>query len=209
MRTRVVLLAIPLLLLTDGSTVAENINPESDGSKYAWAENLGWFNAQPGGPGGPGVHVSDSSLTGWMWSENAGWIDFSSAGPNPYQVATAWRAATPGGASVLTAGTTGGTDALLTWTALSGATEYDVVYGDLNALGASGGSFQTATLGQVVCHASGTSATGSGDPGVGHGFWYLVRDRSYGGVGTYDSGDAAQVGLRDAEIAASGQDCPN
>src|SRR6266446_5016846 len=74
---RVVLLAIPLLLLAGGGTVADNINPGNDGSKYAWAENLGWINAQPGGPGGPGVYVSNSSLTGWMWSENAGWISLS------------------------------------------------------------------------------------------------------------------------------------
>ena len=280
MRTPVALLAIPFLL-AGTETIAENINPGNDGSKYAWAENLGWINAQPGGPGGPGVHVSASGLTGWMWSENAGWISlscantscgpvaygvtndgcgtlagyawsenlgwinfapstcggdptcgvrigpttgifsgrawsenagwvtYSSAGPNPYQMATSWRALAPAGASVLTASMTGGVDTTLAWTALSGATEYDVVAGDLNALRNSGGDFQNATLGPVVCRTPGTTVIHSGTPNVGNGFWFLVRGRNCGGAGTYDSGGAAQVGLRDAEIAASGNDCSN
>jgi len=66
-----------IVLLAGGVAIAENIDPAHDGSKYAWAENLGWINAQPGGPGGPGVQVSDSDLTGWAWSENAGWISLS------------------------------------------------------------------------------------------------------------------------------------
>ena len=71
------LLLAGLIVLTRGVAVAENINPANDESKYAWAENLGWLNAQPSGPGGPGVQVSDTGLTGWMWSENAGWISLS------------------------------------------------------------------------------------------------------------------------------------
>jgi len=73
---RAVLPAI-LILLAGGVAVAENMDPAGVGSRYAWSENLGWLNAQPGGPGGPGVQVSDSDLTGWMWSENAGWISLS------------------------------------------------------------------------------------------------------------------------------------
>ena len=64
-------------LLAGGVALAENIDPNNDGSKYAWAENLGWINLRPGGPGGSGVQVSDSGLTGWAWSENSGWISFS------------------------------------------------------------------------------------------------------------------------------------
>lgn len=79
------------MLLAGGVAVAENIDPANDGSKYAWAENLGWINLRPLGAGGPGVQVSDSGLTGWAWSENAGWITFSSTGPNPYQIVTSWR----------------------------------------------------------------------------------------------------------------------
>src|SRR5262245_11423667 len=292
MRTRGVLLAIRLpltvrlfvavpLLLVGAGALAENMNPGSDDSKYAWSENLGWINAQPGGPGGPGVDVSDLRLTGWMWSENAGWVSlsclntscvpvgygvtndgcgtlagyawsenlgwinfapancsgdptcgvriapttglitgrawsenagwvtFSSAGPIPYRMVTAWHAHPPAGSSLVTATTPGGFDVNLAWTALPGASEYDVVAGDLNALHASGGDFSTATLGPVVCHTPGATVLDSGDPSVGNGYWFLVRGRSCGGLGTYDSGDPGQVGLRDAEIAASGHDCSN
>jgi hypothetical protein len=70
---------IALTLLAGGAVLAENIDPGNDGSRFAWSENLGWINARPGGPGGPGVEVSNSGLTGWMWSENAGWISLSGA----------------------------------------------------------------------------------------------------------------------------------
>jgi len=53
-----------------------------------------------------------------------------------------------------------------------------------------------------------TSLQFVGDPAVGDGFWFLVRGANCGGSGTYDSGGVSQVGLRDAEIAASGSGCP-
>lgn len=68
-----------LSLSAGGAALAENIDPGNNGSKYAWSENLGWINARPGGPGGPGIQVSNSGLTGWMWSENAGWVSLSCA----------------------------------------------------------------------------------------------------------------------------------
>jgi hypothetical protein len=55
-----------LSLSAGGAALAENIDPNNNGSKYAWSENLGWLNARPGGPGGPGIQVSNSGLTGWM-----------------------------------------------------------------------------------------------------------------------------------------------
>ena len=57
--------------------VAENVNPDGDGSRFAWAENVGWINAEPSGNGGPGVQVGDSELSGWMYGENVGWISLS------------------------------------------------------------------------------------------------------------------------------------
>jgi hypothetical protein len=63
--------------LAFGPAAAENVDPNSDGSQYAWAENAGWVNAQPAGVGGPGLHVSDFNVGGLMWSENAGWISMS------------------------------------------------------------------------------------------------------------------------------------
>jgi hypothetical protein len=59
--------------------MAENVDPDDDGSQYAWAENAGWLNAEPTGNGGPGLDVSDFEVQGWMWSENAGWISLSCA----------------------------------------------------------------------------------------------------------------------------------
>jgi len=67
------------MVLAASAALAENIDPNNDGSRYAWSENLGWLNARPSGPGGPGIQVSNSGLTGWMWSENAGWISLSCA----------------------------------------------------------------------------------------------------------------------------------
>ena len=123
MKVKTVVFVVAVLAATGGFAMAENIDPANDGSKYAWAENLGWVNARPGGPGGPGVQISDSDLTGWAWSENTGWINFaptgagvtinpttgifsgrawsenagrisfSSAGPNQYRAATIGTAA--------------------------------------------------------------------------------------------------------------------
>ena len=55
---------------------------------------------------------------------------------------------------------------------------------------------------------SGTSAAIGGPILPGEAFWYLVRAVNVGGTGTYDSGVTSQQGLRDAEIQASGLDCP-
>jgi len=271
-----------LIPLTGGTAVAENIDPNNDGSKYAWSENLGWLNARPGGSGGPGVQVSDSCLTGWMWSESAGWINlscandsscgtssygvtndgcgtllgkawsenagwidfapstcggeltcgvrispttgiftgrawsenagwmtFSSTSPTPHQVMTSWRRAAPAGSpSGLTAAQAGGNNVLLSWTALSGATSYDVVQGRLSTLMSSNGNFQSATLACVANDTPGASITIGGTPSVGDGYWFLVRGGNCAGAGTYDSGAASQVGSRNAEIVASGNDCP-
>ncbi len=265
-----VLLSIPVLVI-GGVAFAENIDPGNDGSRYAWAENLGWINLQPIGPGGPGVQVSDSDLTGWAWSENAGWVSlsctnrscsagsygvtndgcgtlaghawsenagwinfaptgagvtidpktgifsgrawsenagwitFSSAGPNPYRVATAWRRAIPTGRPGLAADKAGGSNVLLSWTALSGATSYDVVQGGLSALLSTNGNFQSATQ-ACIATTTGTSFTTGGTPSAEDGYWFLVRGHNCGGAGTYD--DVTQVGSRDAGIIASGNDCP-
>jgi len=59
------------------SAVAEDVDPASDGSQYAWAANLGWLNAEPLGDGGPGLSLSDQSASGWLWSANSGWISLS------------------------------------------------------------------------------------------------------------------------------------
>jgi hypothetical protein len=54
-----------------------NIDPQDEGYKYAYGENVGWLNLKPGGNGGPGVEVGSSYLTGYIWGENIGWISLS------------------------------------------------------------------------------------------------------------------------------------
>jgi len=68
-----------ILLLSPLLAHAENIDPDNDGSQYAWGENVGWINLEPGGNGGQGVTVSSTQLTGYAWGENIGWINFSPA----------------------------------------------------------------------------------------------------------------------------------
>lgn len=65
------------LLLFCSVVYAENIDPNDDGSQYAYGENVGWLNAEPLGEGGPGVEVTDTALTGYMWCENIGWVSLS------------------------------------------------------------------------------------------------------------------------------------
>jgi hypothetical protein len=67
--TVLILLVFPL------GTFAENIDPDNDGSQYAWSENIGWINFQPSF--GIGVTVSDSSVAGYAWGENVGWINLN------------------------------------------------------------------------------------------------------------------------------------
>lgn len=76
MRLRFVLLFL-VISLAPCSSMAENVDPANDDSQYAYAENIGWMNAEPSGDGGPGVQVDDFDLTGWIWGENVGWVSLS------------------------------------------------------------------------------------------------------------------------------------
>ena len=272
-----VLLVLPILL-AGSVAIAENIDPASDGSQYAWAENLGWINAEPSGNGGPGVQVSDFEVTGYMWGENAGWISlsckngstcgtttygvinnghgvlsgyawsenagwinfapatagvfidvatgdfsgrawgenvgwitFASNGASPFKVRTGWNCSPapplPSNGAQLYVDKSG-TDAKLTWQSSVGATGYDLVKGDLVTLRSSTGNFALATDSCLANDPTTTMLLYSNTPAPGQGFWFLVRGENCGGKGSYDSGAPRQVGLRDAEIAASGHDCP-
>jgi hypothetical protein len=57
------------------TTVTGNMDPNSDGSRYAYGENVGWINFKP--MQGPGAVVSNTGLTGYAWGENIGWINLS------------------------------------------------------------------------------------------------------------------------------------
>lgn len=76
-KTLGIIFSLILLLFCSAGYAAENIDPEDDGSQYAYGENVGWLNAEPSGDGGPGVEVRDLELTGYIWGENIGWINLS------------------------------------------------------------------------------------------------------------------------------------
>ena len=79
MRVRKIILVSGLsILLLASLALAENIDPNEDGSQYAYGENVGWLNFEPNVPGDPcdwGVTVSDTELTGFIWAENIGWLN--------------------------------------------------------------------------------------------------------------------------------------
>ncbi len=56
---------------------SETIDPNNDGSQYAWSENAGWLNAEPLGSHAPGMNITLDGVDGWLWSENLGWISLS------------------------------------------------------------------------------------------------------------------------------------
>src|SRR2546430_12384163 len=58
---------------------AETINPNNDNSKFAYAENVGWINAEPSGNGGPGGQVDGRKLTRYMYGEDNGWVELKRA----------------------------------------------------------------------------------------------------------------------------------
>jgi N-acetylneuraminic acid mutarotase len=95
----------------------------------------------------------------------------------------------------------------LLWADDGVASGYDVVRGSLGTLRSSGGNFTTATQ---TCLANGTADNFlmESTAAPAGGFFYLVRVSDVRGNGTYDTGAASQVGLRDAEIAASAGVCP-
>jgi hypothetical protein len=57
---------------------ADTIDPNDDNSQFAYGENVGWFNAEPGGDGGSGITLTGTgAFLGYMWGENVGWVNFS------------------------------------------------------------------------------------------------------------------------------------
>ena len=84
---------------------------------------------------------------------------------------------------------------------------YDVIEGNLGALRTTGGDFSLATVGCLTTTPL-TTHPFTAAPGAGLGFWFLIRKVTASGNGTYHADAVSHVGLRDAEIAASGFDCP-
>ena len=84
----------------------------------------------------------------------------------------------------------------LLWTSVGYAMAYDVVRGDLNALRASSGAFDTSTDPCLQDDLQGTSLPYTDDPLPGQGHWFLVRGANCGGSGTFDAGGVSQSGVR-------------
>ena len=97
---------------------------------------------------------------------------------------------------------------LISWPAVSGATSYDVVSGDLGELRASGGDFAAAS---PRCEADDHPTPqwgGVPSPPPGEGRWILVRAVGLDGNASYDSTGSAQRAPRDLRLEASGGACP-
>ncbi len=73
---------LALALIYGTMAIGENIDPDDDGSQYAFSENEGWINGEPAGNGGPGMQVNDFEVTGFLWGENIGWINLSDRNPS-------------------------------------------------------------------------------------------------------------------------------
>lgn len=58
-------------LSTAAGVPPTNIDPAE---KHAWGDNIGFLNAAGAEGGARGLHVSTSTLAGWIWSQNVGWI---------------------------------------------------------------------------------------------------------------------------------------
>ena len=72
---REVLFTVFILLFFSSTVFAGNIDPDSQGSHYAYSENMGWINFKPSYD--PGVTVEDYAVNGYAWGENVGWINLS------------------------------------------------------------------------------------------------------------------------------------
>ncbi len=101
-------------------------------------------------------------------------------------------------------------EAFLFWTGDSDLM-YDIVRGDLVILQNSGGDFSQATIECLANDFPGESPPEGLSytllPGHGEGFWFLIRPVT-NASDSYDTCAGFQVEGRDAEITASGVDCP-
>jgi hypothetical protein len=99
-------------------------------------------------------------------------------------------------------------DGSISWPPIAGARGYDMVAGFLSGVLNSGGDFSQATLACLTNDNPPPSAIFLGQPPLGDGVWFLVRDEHCAGHGTYDEFGPDLVQARDAEIEASTRGCP-
>lgn len=95
----------------------------------------------------------------------------------------------------------------LVWSSLPCALSYDAIRGNLTTLRATNGDFSLAT---AACVGDKLTATTVDDPKVTSpsGFFFLVRANGCGASSYDEAPGSFQPTSRDAEIAASGRDCP-
>jgi hypothetical protein len=96
----------------------------------------------------------------------------------------------------------------VSWAGVAAAETYDVVRGDVATLRTTGGNFTSATQQCLANDVAGSTISFTANPSVGNAWWILVRGSNCLAKGSYDEVGAGQVGLRDAEIAASPAACP-
>ena len=185
-------------------------------SGLAWTENAGWLSFSCASTAscasasyGVSIDPSTGAFAGRAWGENIGWVTFASSGAAPFGLRSGWicspAPAAPAGSPRLRANRVS-QGVVLSWTAVVGATGYDIVSGDLTTLLNSNGNFQVATTHCVDNDRTTTALLDAQNPRPGSGNWYLVRGQNCGGGGSYDSG-ASQSGSRDPGIAASSSHC--
>ncbi|MGH9866902.1 MAG: hypothetical protein ACREAA_01890 [Candidatus Polarisedimenticolia bacterium] len=98
--------------------------------------------------------------------------------------------------------------AALRWEALPAVEGHDIVRGSLQALHATSGDYATSVQECVAANVTGDWLTFAPDPPPGEGYWFLLRDREDGISGSYDSGEADQVGSADVMLEGSPLACP-
>jgi hypothetical protein len=114
----------------------------------------------------------------------------------------------PAGAPTLGVEAVAGAAAVVSWSALAGASGYDLIAGDLATLRASGGDFAAAIDACLLNDDAATSYQDAMIPPVGGGRFYLVRGSNCGGGGSWESGDPGQAAPRGPGITLSAAACP-
>jgi len=87
----IILVCIMNLAILCELVCAQNIDPYNDGSKYAYGENVGWFNFKP--TQGTGVTAGNGKVSGYVWQENIGWINLSPASYGGVTYDSGWHLA--------------------------------------------------------------------------------------------------------------------
>jgi len=75
MKNKLFFIIYSVLLLAIAAR-AENIDPDNSDRQFAYGENVGWINFEPG-PEDTGAIVSREKVEGFVWAENIGWVNLS------------------------------------------------------------------------------------------------------------------------------------